>query len=91
MLRHLFGQIQIEIILNTHIKYTNNNLDSIMVIDNNYKKKKLLGFIKSDQLAKELDDLLKYFGAENVQPDEEQTKKILSKMDLNKELLQICE
>jgi hypothetical protein len=62
-----------------------------MVIDNNYKKKKLLGFIKSDQLAKELDDLLKYFGAENVQPDEEQTKKILSKMDLNKELLQICE
>jgi hypothetical protein len=61
-----------------------------MVIDNNYKKKKLLEFIKSDQIAKELDDLLKYYGAENVQPDEEQTKK-MSKMDLNKELLQICE
>ena len=42
-------------------------------------------------LAKELDDLLKYYGAENVKPDEEQTKKILSKIDINKELLKICE
>ena len=40
ILRHLFGQIQIEIILNTHIKYTNNNLDSIMIIDNNNYKKR---------------------------------------------------
>ncbi len=59
--RHLFGQIQIEIILNVLIKYRNNNLDSIMVIDNNYKKKKLSGFIESDQIAKELGALLKYF------------------------------
>ena len=47
--------------------------------------------LKSDQIAKELDDLSKYYGVENVKPDEEQTKKILSKIDINKELLKICE
>jgi hypothetical protein len=63
-----------------------------MIIDNNnYKKKKLSGFIESDQIAKELGALLKYYGAENVQPDVEQTKKILSKIDINKELLKMCE
>jgi hypothetical protein len=61
-----------------------------MIIDNKYKKKST-GFIKSDQIAKELDVLLKYYGAENVQPDIEQTKKILSKLDISKELLQMCE
>jgi hypothetical protein len=61
-----------------------------MIVDNKYKKK-LTGFIKSDQVAKELDVLLKYYGAENVQPDLEQTKKILSKIDLSNELLQMCE
>jgi hypothetical protein len=61
-----------------------------MIIDNKYKKKST-GFIKSDQVAKELDVLLRYYGAENVQPDIEQTKKILSKLDNSKELLQLCE
>ena len=64
-----------------------------MVIDdiNKYKKKKLSGFIEILQVTKELDDLLKYYDAENIQPDEEQTKKLLSKFDINKELFQICE
>ena len=61
-----------------------------MIIDNKYKKK-LRGFIKSDQVAKELDVLLKYYGVENVKPDIEETKKILNKLDINKELLQMCE
>jgi hypothetical protein len=61
-----------------------------MVTDNNYKKK-LTGFIKSDQIAKELDALLKYYGAANIQPDVEQTTKILRKLDIDIELLQICE
>lgn len=61
-----------------------------MIVDNKYKKK-LTGFIKSDQVAKELDVLLKYYGAENVHPDLEQTKKILSKIDISNELLQMCE
>ena len=64
-----------------------------MVIDdiNKYTKKKLSGFIEILQVTKELDDLLKYYDAENIQPDEEQTKKLLSKFDINKELFQICE
>jgi hypothetical protein len=31
--------------------------------------KKLAGFVKSDELSKELDDLLKYYDAKNVQPN----------------------
>jgi LPS O-antigen subunit length determinant protein (WzzB/FepE family) len=69
-----------------------------MVIDNNnnnnkYKKKKSIteGFIRSEQVVKELNTLLKYYGAENVQPDLEQTQKILDKFDINKELVEICE
>jgi hypothetical protein len=77
----------------------------IMVIDtsnNNkykYKKKKSIveeeeekkGFIQFEQGLKELNALLKYYGAENVQPDLEQTQKILDKFDINKELVEICE
>ena len=61
-----------------------------MIIDNKYKKK-LRGFIKSHQVAKESNILLKYYGVENVKPDAKETKKILSKLDINKELLQMCE
>ncbi len=48
----------------------NNNPDpdSMVVVDSEYKKK-LAGFIKSEELSKELDDLLKYYDAENVQPN----------------------
>lgn len=61
-----------------------------MIMDNKYKKK-LSGFIQSDQITKELDDLLKYYNAENVEPDLEQTKKILTRLDINKELLKMWE
>ena len=65
-----------------------------MVIDdiNKYKKKKLSGFIEILQVTKELDDLLKYYDAENIQPDEEQTKKLLSKFDsVNHEYCKLVE
>ena len=75
--------------LNAHFKYMNNSPDS-MVVDSEYKKK-LAGFIKSDELSKELDDLLKYYDAKDVQPNLEKTKKILSKFNVNKELLNIRE
>lgn len=68
----------------------NNNPDSMVVIDSEYKKK-LAGFIKSEELSKELDDLLKYYDAENIQPNLEKTKQILSKFNVNKELLNIRE
>jgi hypothetical protein len=68
----------------------NSNPDSMVVIDNEYKKK-LAGFIKSDELSKELDDLLKFYDAKDVQPNLEKTKKILSKFNVNKELLNILE
>jgi dsDNA-specific endonuclease/ATPase MutS2 len=61
-----------------------------MIMDNKYKKK-LSGFVQSDQITKELDDLLKYYNAENVEPDLEQTKKILTRLDINKELLKMWE
>jgi hypothetical protein len=61
-----------------------------MIMDNKYKKK-LSGFIQFDQITKELDDLLKYYNAENVEPDLEQTKKILTRLDINKELLKMWE
>lgn len=51
----------------------------------------MTGLIKSDELSKWLDDLLKYYDAENVQPNLEKTKKILSKFNVNKELLNIRE
>ena len=38
----------------------------MIVVDNEYKKK-LTGFIKSDELSKWLDDLLKYYDAKDVQ------------------------
>jgi hypothetical protein len=78
----------------------------VMVIDNNNddddksKKNKSIivkatvrgrGFIQSEQVVKELNALLKYYGAENVQPGLEQTQKILDKFDINKELVEICE
>lgn len=47
--------------LNAHINYMNNNPDSMVVVDSEYKK--LAGFVKSDELSKELDDLLKYYDA----------------------------
>jgi hypothetical protein len=48
-------------------------------------------FIQSEQVVKEFNALLKYYGAENVQPDLEKTQKILDKFDINKELVEICE
>jgi hypothetical protein len=68
----------------------NNNSDSMVVVDSEYKKK-LAGFIKSEDLSKELDDLLKYYDAEKIQPDLEKTKKILSKFNPNDELLKMRE
>jgi len=49
------------------------------------------GFIQFEQVVKELNTLLKYYGAENVQPDIKQTQKIFDKFDINKELVETCE
>ena len=68
----------------------NNNPDSMVVVDSEYKKK-LSGFIKSEDLSKELDSLLKYYHAEKVQPDLEKTKQILGKFNPNDELLKMRE
>ena len=48
-------------------------------------------FIHYRQVVKELNELLKYYGAENVQPDLEKTQQILYKFDINKELVEIRE
>ena len=88
ILGNIFRQTPIEIILNTHIKYMHNNFDAMNNIDSK-NKKKLSGFIPSDQVTKELDDLLKLYSAETVQPDLKKTKTILSKFNVNKELLKM--
>ncbi len=88
--KNLVRETYIVINLNAHIHYMNNHHDSMVVVDSEYKKK-LAGFIKSNELSKELDDLLKYYDAKDVQPNLEKTKKILSKFNVNKELLSIRE
>ncbi len=65
------------------------NFDS-MVVDKEYKKK-LIGYIDPRDLSEDLDNLLKSYDAENIQPDLEKTKKILSKVNVNDELLHMRE
>jgi hypothetical protein len=83
-------QTYIDINPNAHIKYMNTCSDTMVAVDNKYKKK-LSGSVKPDELSKELDDLLKYYGAEKTKPNLSETKKILSKFNVNEELLNIRE
>lgn len=53
---------------------------------------KVMGFLKPEQLRKEMNDLLKYYGTDISSADLKETRRILSRVSpLNKELVDMRE